>query len=386
MELNPFIWTGAVKDGVPRGEFARQTARILKGGTHVALFGPRGTGKTTFLGQLRAELARKRGPKAPDWEMVVVDLRRAISLAAFIGAVSDALANHPSQKTRRRAEAAVGRLEKEIGINLGVVKAGVRSVTRSDLNEAEILHGQLAVLVHLADRIVIAFDEFQRLNSCPGEPLSLIRSALMGPDIVGRVSLVLTGSLRERLELMLHSSSEPIWDQTHDLELPDLDRSDLIEFLEQRFHDTQRPIDPHACEDLVAFTDGHPKRSQHLAWHVWEHAKPNSEIGRDDVYAAFDYLLSNDRYTTDFAGLIDNLLSGSDHEINDARALFLLAAGGRPGSQNDAQHYGLTNYNATSRALQRLKARGIILQRKEHWVIGDPLLAEWLRRQDPLAS
>src|SRR5680860_1528472 len=47
--LNPFIWEYAIEDGVPREPFARETALQLKAGTHVALFGPRGTGKISSM-------------------------------------------------------------------------------------------------------------------------------------------------------------------------------------------------------------------------------------------------------------------------------------------------------------------------------------------------
>ncbi|WP_249012021.1 hypothetical protein [Conexibacter sp. DBS9H8] len=38
--------------------FANQVSLILKGQANVALFGPRDTGKTTFINQLALELAR----------------------------------------------------------------------------------------------------------------------------------------------------------------------------------------------------------------------------------------------------------------------------------------------------------------------------------------
>jgi AAA ATPase-like protein len=144
---------------------------------HVALFGPRGTGKTSFTLELRRELARDHEPDAPPWQMLRVDLRRAISLPAFIGAVRTALDRHPGGRLRRRAGDAWRRLEKDIGINLGVVAAGVRTTGRQALNEAEVLHDQLLALTQATDRLVVVFDEFQRLNSCPGEPLSIIRSS-----------------------------------------------------------------------------------------------------------------------------------------------------------------------------------------------------------------
>ena len=231
MLLNPFVWSDAVDpaDAVSRGAFTTSAAGTLKAGTHVALFGPRGTGKTTFIGQLASELAVDHSSDAPPWELIRIDLRRVISPAAFIGAVVDAARDHSS--LGRRALSEFRRLEKEIGINLGVVKAGARQ-RGVQINDTEILHAQLSALSRLSPRLVIAFDEFQRLAHCPGEPLSIIRSALMGPGRAGHLTLLLTGSLRDKLRLMLHTSTEPIWDQTHDLELPDLDPAALADYLE----------------------------------------------------------------------------------------------------------------------------------------------------------
>jgi AAA domain-containing protein len=384
MPLNPFVWTGPIQGGVPRLEFTRHTAMTLKAGTHVAMFGPRGTGKTTLIGDLAAELALDHEADAPPWETVCVDLRRAISIPAFIGAVSDALGNHPSEKLRRKAMGAISTLEKDIGINLGFVKAGVRSGARQELNESEVLHGQLAVLPSLADRIVVVLDEFQRLHNCPGEPLSLIRSALMGPEHSGHVSLMLTGSLRERMKMMLHDDTEPIWDQTHDVELPSLDFASFTDYLQTKFEATGKPIADRAIEHLIGLTNNHPKRTQHVAWYVWDRAEPAVEITPTDVQEAFDYLIASGKDNTDFTKVIDTLLSGNDSEENDAKALFLLANGGSTGSDIDAHRYGLSDEKATSRAVKRLSSRGLVQRAAGEWAVVDPLLEAWLRKQDPL--
>lgn len=184
-----------------------------------------------------------------------VRLRRAISLPAFIGAVRTALDRHPDGQLRRRTGDAWRRLEKTIGINLGVVAAGMRTTARVVLDEAEVLHDQLLALTQATDRLVVVFDEFQRLNSCPGEPLSIIRSALMEPDSGGRVSLLLTGGLREKLELMLHTDTEPIWDQTHDVALPPIEAAPFAAYLEHAFAATGKPIDERAAV-ASARTDG----------------------------------------------------------------------------------------------------------------------------------
>ncbi len=385
MLLNPFVWSDAVDpaDAVPRGEFTASATATLKAGTHLALFGPRGTGKTTFIGQLATELAIDHGGDAPSWELIRVDLRRAISPAAFVGAVLDAVREHES--LARRALSEFRRLEKEIGVNLGVVRAGARR-RGTQINDTEVLHAQLASLAALAPRLVVAFDEFQRLAHCPGEPLSIIRSALMGPGRSGHLSLLLTGSLRDKLRLMLHTSTEPIWDQTHDLELPDLDPAELAEYLELRFAATGKPASRDAIEHLLTLTDCHPKRTQHVAFHVWEAVSDGAPVDPPTVQAAFDALLASGRDNTDFAQIVDTLLSSDDTDVNDAKALFLLAGGGSPGSERDARRYGLPDNRSTTRALERLRDRGYVTRAGRTWRIVDPLLAAWLQTQDPLGG
>lgn len=385
MPLNPFIWEYAIQDGVPREPFARETALQLKAGTHVALFGPRGTGKTSFTLELRRELRRDHEADAPPWQMLRIDLRRAISLPAFIGATRTALSRHPDGQLRRRAGDAWRRLEKSIGINLGIVAAGVRTGGRQVLNEAEVLHDQLHALTQVSDHLVVVFDEFQRLSSCPGEPLSIIRSALMEPEAGGRISLLLTGSLREKLELMLHTDTEPIWDQTHDVALPPIAAASFATYLEHSFAASGKPIDERAVEVLVELTEAHPKRTQHLAWQAWEATDDGERVDSDAVQAAFDQLLSTRSHSTDFGAIVDGLLAGEDSDGNGAKALFLVASGASPGSRAAPPRYGLSGPDTAKRALERLRARGVVEGSGSGWRIVDPLFAEWLRRNDPLA-
>jgi energy-coupling factor transporter ATP-binding protein EcfA2 len=382
--LNPFIWSDAVaaSDAVSRQPFTQQVGLNLKSGTHVALFGPRGTGKSSFLLQLDLEVAKEHGPDAPPWAMITIDLRTAISMRAFMAAITKALRDHPEKNLRRRASSAMRNVEKELGVNLGFVKAGVKSGDKGEPEDAVILEAQLAQLPKLADRVVVAFDEFQRLNSCPGKPLSHIRTALMGPGNAGHVSLLLTGSLREKLELMLKTDTEPIWDQALEEQLPDIDVPAFLEYLQLRFESSGKPITDQAVEHLVELGGHHPKRTQQIAWHTWDRALPDGSIDIDAVDEAYEGLVeSQDKV----AGAVDQLLSGDESEVNEAKALLLLGAGAAQGSRRAAHRYGLTDESATLRALQRSKKRGLVTDAGGEWRIVDPLLAEWLRRNDPLS-
>ena len=220
--LNPFVWDRPLDDPskiVGMEAFANRVALTLKGQTNVALFGPRDTGKTTFTNQLALELVKSHGPDAPPFDVVKVNLQRVVSLPGFIGCVHDAMITHPSKQLRRAAARQISALEKEIGFDIKVIKGLVRSAASAPASDAEMLHAQLVALRSLSEHLVVVFDEFQRLRHCPGDPLAVIRSALMSSG-ANHVSLLFTGSVRNALQMMLESSEQPIFGEAATMQLP----------------------------------------------------------------------------------------------------------------------------------------------------------------------
>ena len=213
MALNPFIWDRPLDDPskiIGMEAFAHQVALTLKGQTNVALFGPRDTGKTTFVNQLALELAKAHGEDAPPFDVVKINLQRVVSIPGFIGCVHDAMVGHPVKQLRRAAQRQIGALEKEIGFDIKVIKGSVKRSGVKPEQDGETLHAQLAALRSLSQHLVVVFDEFQRLRHCPGDPLSIIRSALMSSG-ANHVSLLFTGSIRNALKMMLEDSHQPIF-------------------------------------------------------------------------------------------------------------------------------------------------------------------------------
>src|SRR3954467_10493336 len=98
MALNPFVWDRPLDDLtkiVGMDDFAREVALTLKAQTNVAIFGPRDTAKARFLPGLGRELAVEQEAHAPPHAMIRIDLKRALSIPAFVACVDDALREHP---------------------------------------------------------------------------------------------------------------------------------------------------------------------------------------------------------------------------------------------------------------------------------------------------
>lgn len=387
--LNPFIWDRPVDDPakiVGMEAFANQVALTLKAQTNVSLFGPRDTGKTTFTNQLALELAKAHDTDAPPFEVVKVNLQRVVSIPGFIGCVHDAMIGHPVKHIRRAAQRQIGAMEKEIGFDIKVIKGTVRSPAVSPAQDAETLHAQLLALRSLSERLVVIFDEFQRLRHCPGDPLSIIRSALMSSG-ANHVSLLFTGSIRNALQMMLENSQQPIFGEAAQMQLPAIDRADFLEYLDFQFEATGRPADEDALNYLLNATDGHPRSTQQLAWESWIDTPAKDRVTLGTVIAAHDRLVQAIE-RSEFASVLNVLMGGDDGEVNEVRALQMLAdRGGRSiTSRPLVTRYGFSSASRVRPALERLQRRGLVDHRDRSWYVVDPLFREWLRRASPLAD
>lgn len=387
--LNPFIWDRPLDDPskiVGMEAFANQVALTLKGQTNVALFGPRDTGKTTFTNQLTLELAKSHGEDAPPFDVVKVNLQRVVSIPGFIGCVHDAMVSHPVKSLRRAAQRQIGALEKEIGFDIKVVKGSVKSAAVNPAQDAETLHAQLLALRSLSEHLVVVFDEFQRLRHCPGDPLAIIRSALMSSG-ANHVSLLFTGSIRNALKMMLEDSHQPIFGEAAQMQLPVISRIDFLEYLEFQFAETKRPADEDALGYLLNATRAHPRSTQQLAWECWAGTPVGRRMTLETVIDAHDRLVRTIE-RSEFASVVNLLISGDEAEANEVRALQLLAdrGGDNVTSRPVATRYGFSSHSRVRPALVRLQSRGLVDQRDGSWYIVDPLFGEWLRRASPLAD
>jgi len=91
---------------------------------------------------------------------------------------------------------------------------------------------------------------------------------------------------------------------------------------------------------------------------------------------------------SEFASVLNVLMNGDEGEVNEIRALQLLAdrGGEHVNSRPIAARYGFSSHSRVRPALVRLQGRGLVDLRDRTWYIVDPLFGEWLRRASPLAD
>lgn len=253
------------------------------------------------MNQVALELDKTHGEDAPPFEVVKSNLQRVVSIPGFIGCVHDAMTSHPVKALRRAAQRQIGVLEKEIGFDIRVIKGSLKLPHAKPEQDAEMLHAQLVALRSLSPHLVVVFDEFQRLRHSPGDPLSVIRSALMSSG-ANHVSLLFTGSIRNAMKMMLEDSGQP-----------------------------GTAVGKAATLEAV----------------IRAHNRLVQTIERSE-----------------FAAVLNVLVSGDEGEVNEVRALQLLA----------------------DRGGDTITSRPLVDERDGSWYIVDPLFNERLRRSSPLAD
>jgi len=200
------------------------------------------------------------------------------------------------------------------------------------------------------------------------------------------ISLLFTGSIRNALQMMLESSDQPIFGEAAQMQLPVISHADFLEYLDFQFEATRKPADEDALEYLLNATRAHPRSTQQLAWRCWNDTAAGDPVTLETVAEAHDQLVQTIE-RSEFAAVMNTLMSGDESEINEVRALQLVAdrGGDNVTSRVLATRYGFSSHARVPTSLARLQRRGLVDERDRTWYIVDPLFAEWLRRASPLS-
>ena len=138
---------------------------------------------------------------------------------------------------------------------------------------------------------------------------------------------------------------------------------------------------------MLNLTRAHPRSTQQLAWEVWAATPDRQPVTLEAVISAHDRLVRAIE-RSEFAAVLNVLINGDEGEVNEVRALQLLAdrGGTTVSSRPLASLYGFSSHSRVRPALARLQGRGLVDERGGNWYIVDPLFDEWLRRSSPLSE
>ena len=142
---------------------------------------------------------------------------------------------------------------------------------------------------------------------------------------------------------------------------------------------------------LIAYTPSASDRqgdsSRCVVRECWTATAPKQGVTLETVMEAHDRLVQTIE-RSEFTAVLNVLMNGDEGEVNEVRALQLLAdrGGEHVTSRPSAARYGFSSHSRVRSALERLQGRGLVDRRDGSWYIVDPLFGEWLRRASPLAD
>jgi uncharacterized protein len=218
-------------------------------------------------------------------------------------------------------------------------------------------------------RFVVCIDEFQNISEL-GNPLDIQKKMRSHWQRHKNVSYCLFGSKRHMMMDVFTSPSMPFYKFGDIIFLDKITLNDWIMFIQKRFADTKKKIEPDEARKIAELTDCHPYYVQQLAQQSWLRTKTASTV--TTVNEAFHDLVLQ------LSMLFQNLTDGlSRTQLNFLRALADNV--NQLSSQNTILEYGLGTSANVVRIKKMLVSKEIIDIRGDKIFFLDPLYKFWLK-------
>jgi hypothetical protein len=216
---------------------------------------------------------------------------------------------------------------------------------------------------------LLILDEFQEVIELDPQLPKLLRSVLQEQPEVGHFYL---GSKRHMMERIFNDENEPFWRSAKQLELGPIPPGPFGDFIERRFVDTGRRIDPTVVAQILTITGGHPYATQVLCYFLWEETPTRRAATAERLDAAIERVLRSEH--THFSLLWDRA------SANQKLVLQALAREpGHPFAEDYRRRHALRAVSSTQKAVEALARDELVGRDRGRAWIAEPFLAEWIR-------
>lgn len=273
MAGNPFIYDEPLspEELIDREVERAQLLELAEAGQNSRLVAPRRYGKTTLLGAVAADLRRV------GMVTVYVDCSRTTALEDVVVRLRRAW-ERALAGTGRRSERAWRDLDRRVSASITVGLPGVASLTATRApapgGEASVFEGLHALLdapVRVFEatgkRSYVVFDEFHDLLTARDDLDGILRSHAQHHR--DSASYCFSGSQASAMRALFADRRRPLFEQARDLRVGPLDIGVLGGWIEDRFGEHGRTVEPDAIQALTAATAGHPQRAMMVAHFLW---------------------------------------------------------------------------------------------------------------------
>ncbi len=346
--MNPFKIDGIV-DGVdymPRKE-SEELLKYHKAGRNVLIRGPRRTGKSSLVINTFQKVK---------CQFVRVD---------FWGVKTESKA---VEKIARALEPFSKKLPMLSGFNVAGV--GLQWKSPEALSSVEDLLRVMPDL-HKKNPVVVFFDEFQSLLDLPDSDqfLGALRSEIQAQP---EVQYVFAGSNQNRLMEIFYSQRSPFFKSAALMEVGSLEHDAFIEWLEAKFAETDRSVDPKLWGPIFDLSHAIPGDVQDVCYHLWNDLEEGERVTAKRFGETLQRVLHE--RASGYEGMW-NMLTDNQQKIAMGLARY---REDKYTSNEFMQLSGATSPASVKRGIEALESKGLIWMSSKLWIFSDPFFALWI--------
>jgi len=275
-----------------RSKMVKKLVAFIDDGQDVMVKAPRRYGKTSLI---------KQAFKISKKEHIYVDLRRERSLSSAAEKIVDRAYESAGMKgfvsaLKKSVVDLLGRAEKELSVDLGIVKGSVKLFERrEDRGEEELLAAALENIFELANglgvRFYIVFDEFQDIGRF-GVPKERVLDTLRGTvqHHSDSVSYYFLGSIETIMSEIFENRKSPFYNYCRRMTLEPFDLDEIKRELVSAFRRKKIVFeDEGALEETLRKLSGHPANTMVVMQNLYYIAleKEIRIVGPEDLKRAY---------------------------------------------------------------------------------------------------
>jgi len=372
--MNPFRYGGVVD----KDAFCNRTtelgdlSRAMQQDERLFVYSERRLGKTSLVRLAMNDLPR------PENVPVYVDLWPTDGEASFIQTTARALTEAFETSAERMLQLA-GSFFRRLAPVISVDDQGhpqIRFEFRETKEQAQPLEEVLSAPVRIAEkrncRVVMVFDEFQRILEYPSDRIErTLRSIIQNQR---NVSYLFLGSRKHLIQQMVLDSASPLYRAGGHYPLGPIPTREWIPFIRERFEGSDKSIQEPEIRTLCDRTGGHPFYTQHLCHAAWELCSSGESVTLETIDSAVELLL--DRETYAYTALWESLTRAQ-------RRMLIGLASEPPGAKvfgaGFVRTYDLQTASTVQSAARALLDRDLIDRDNGSFLILDRFFRLWIR-------
>jgi hypothetical protein len=372
LPVNPFKFGDPVEGDyyLSRPELTRTVVQFLENHIHVVLIGPRRFGKTSFVLNLLQALEKRSEAS------LFVDIFNITSHKDFLQQMLRALRMKKNWKTFwKKVVQSIAQFRPKMSADLdphtGQPSIGFYFDASTDKDVKEAIQDVLASLEKLGHKVIVAIDEFQKINDVDdkGWLEATLRTYMQQ---LKNTSFIFTGSKRGIIYEMLNNHSRPLYRSCQSIEFPSFGR-EFTDWIIDRFSKVDIRCDEKAIQHLRNLVQDTPNYVQMVCFHLVAQGKKHITI--QEVEHALNTVVRQNAYA--YQTLLNTLTA------TQQRALRLAAKEGKQVFSKDLlKKYEISSGPALASALKALKEKSILDEEgtgRGTVVFDDPLFAIWLK-------